>query len=444
MKQLAGPQSAPIDSDGWSAGAWKRLGFIFSAILVFGLFGWGAFAKLAGAVVATGQLRVEAQRQVVQHIDGGVVGEIFVRDGDVVEGGAILIRLDGTQLNSELRALESQLYEIMARRGRLTAEELDLDQVDFDEELIEVARTNDDVRDLIEGQLRLFNNRRETMETEFQVMDEREGQIEEQIEGAQAEIEAINQQMTFIEAELIDMRGLETKGLVRRDRLMSLERERARLLGEFGQMKAQAAQLKGQISEMRVEELRMKATRREEATRELRELGFRELELKERRLALRERLSRLEITAPRSGIVYDMKVHALNSVIRPAEPILFIVPNDTGLVIDAQIDPINIDQVYVGQESVLRLSALNTRTTPELFGAVTNVSADAFTDEQTGISYYRAEVQLNEGELDRLDDGITLVPGMPAEVYIQTGERTPIEYLMKPLTDYFNRAAREE
>ncbi len=175
----------------------------------------------------------------------------------------------------------------------------------------------------------------------------------------------------------------------------------------------------------------------------LRELGFRELELKERRVALAERLSRLDIRAPLNGAVLDMTVFALKSVIRAADPILYIVPSDSPLVVDAQIEPINIDSVGAGQDAVLRFSAFNSRTTPELMGTVSKISPDAFVDERTSRSYYRAEVLLKEGELSKLE-GQKLVPGMPVEVFIQTGERTPINYLLKPITDYFNRALREE
>ncbi|HSF94679.1 MAG TPA: HlyD family efflux transporter periplasmic adaptor subunit, partial [Thermohalobaculum sp.] len=192
-----------------------------------------------------------------------------------------------------------------------------------------------------------------------------------------------------------------------------------------------------------IERLRMVATRREEAISNLRDLGYRELELKEQRIALNEKLSRLDIRAPLAGVVLDMTVHALKSVVRPAEPVLYIVPTDSDLVVDAQVEPIHIDTVHSGQEAVLRFSSFNARTTPELFGKVSKVSPDAFFDEATKRSFYRAEVLLDEGELAKLE-GQELVAGMPVEVFIQTGERTPINYLVKPITDYFNRAMREQ
>ena len=430
-------------SDGWGAGGYIRFGIICVALLAVGLGGWGATAKLKGAIISSGHLRVESQRQVVQHPDGGVVGEILVREGDVVSAGETLIRLDGTTLQSELTVMESQLFELMARRGRLVAEQTDKDTIVFDPELLDVAKTRPEVRNLIDGQQALFDARLRTMQREIEVMRERQTQISEQIGGSAAEIDALSRQSELIEQELVGQRALLAKGLAQASRVLSLEREASRLEGQRGQMVAQTAQLKGQITEMEIELLRLGASRREDAITTLRDLGFKELELKERRIALIEQLSRLDVRAPLAGIVLDMAVYALKSVVRAAEPILYIVPSDSALVVDAQVDPIYIDSVRSGQEAVLTFSAFNTRTTPQLFGTVSKISPDAFVDEQSKRSYYRAEVMLREGELEKLK-GQELVAGMPVEVFIQTGERTPLNYLLKPITDYFNRALREK
>lgn len=438
-----GGQTPEARSKAWEGGRYIVLGLLTSALLVFGLGTWTATAKLAGAVVSPGQLRVEAKRQVVQHLDGGVVGEILVRDGDVVSAGDVLIRLDGNTLRSELAVLESQLYEIMARRGRLQAEQTEADSITFDPDLAEKAKDDPGVAELIEGQRALFRARAETMDREIELTEERQVQLQDQIRGTESEIQALARQAELITQELEAQRGLFEKGLAQVNRVLALEREAARLEGQRGQLVSRAAELRGQISELGIERLRLEANQREEAIAELRELGFRELELKERRIALLERLSRLDVRAPRPGVVYDMTVHALQAVIRPAEPILYIVPNDTGLVVDAQVDPQQIDQVHPTQPAVLRFSTFNARTTPEVFATVAKVSADAFIEEQTGRSFYRAELVLNEGELEKLE-GRELIPGMPVEVFIQTGERTPLNYLLRPLSDYFNRAMREE
>ncbi len=429
--------------DGWGASGYIRFGIFCVALLAGGLGGWAATAKLKGAVISSGHLRVESQRQVVQHLDGGIVSEILVREGDLVGAGEVLIRLDGTTLLSELAVLESQLYELMARRGRLAAEQTDKLGITFDPEVLEAARADSEVRALVDGQQALFEARLKTMEREIEVMQERQDQTREQITGSESEISSLKRQSELIEEELVGQRKLLRKGLAQASRVLALDREAARLEGQRGQAVAQAAQLKGQISELEIELLRLGASRREDAITKLRDLGFRELELKERRIALNERLARLDVRAPLGGVVLDMTVFALKSVIRAAEPMLYIVPSDSALVVDAQVDPIHIDSVRVGQEAVLRFSAFNTRTTPELFGIVSKVSPDAIVDEATKRSYYRTEVLLKEGELLKLE-GQELIAGMPVEVFIQTGERTPINYLLKPITDYFNRALREE
>ena len=433
----------PAVQDQWSARGFISFGLICVAVLAGGLGTWAATASLAGAVIASGEVRVETNRQVVQHPDGGVVGEILARDGDTVEAGDILIKLDDTLLRSELAALESQLFEIIARRGRLRAVQAGANEIRFAQELMDAAQANPEVAELIEGQRSLFEARRVSVAKETAILEERKLQLEDQIVGAQAELEAIGKQARLIGKELFDMRSLLDRGHVPASRVLALEREEARLLGQSGQMTAQIARLRGQIAEIRIEQNRMTTSQVEEAVAEERELGFRELELRERRLSLREKLSRLEIRTPRPGVVIDSTVHALKSVVRAAEPILYVIPTDTDLVIDARVDPNNIDQMYRGQEAVVRFSAFNARTTPEIFGEVVSVSPDVITDEVRRMTYYRAEVALKDGELEKLGDQ-ELVAGMPVEVYIQTAERTPIQYLVKPITDYFNRAWRED
>lgn len=442
--QLGGPAgAAPAQDDGWGGRGFIRFGLICVLILGGGFGGWAATASLSGAVIATGQLRVETNRQIVQHLDGGVVGEIFVRDGDRVEAGEVLIKLDDTLLRSELSALESQLFEIIARRGRLEAAQSGNATVTFDPELKSFAADNEQIQALMAGQRSLHKAKRESISKELDVMEERKLQLKDQIVGADAEVASLTEQSRLIGKELTDIRALLKKKLVQAGRVLSLEREAARLQGESGRLISQIAQLRGQISQIEIEGLRMEAAVREEAITELRELGFRELELQERRLSLKERLSRLDIRAPRPGVVLDMTVHAIKSVVRPAEPILYVVPSDSELLVEARVDPLNRDEVVKGQETVLRLSGLNTRTTPELFGHVKTISSDAIVDEQTGMAFYKAEVTLDEGELAKVANE-ELVAGMPVEVYIQTGDRTPFNYLFKPVTDYFETALKEQ
>jgi HlyD family secretion protein len=443
LEGAGGANGRGAQDDGWAGRGFIRLGLLCVLVLGGGFGTWAATAKLSGAVIAQGQLRVETNKQVVEHPDGGVVGEILVRDGDVVEAGDVLLRLDDTLLRSELAALESQLYEIMARRGRLEAAQADEETLDFDPELLQVAASDPEVAKLTEGQRALFHAKRESTAKELAVLGEKIVQTREQITGAEAELAAQLRQSELIAEELEDQQSLLAKGLAQASRVLALEREASRLGGQAGQLRAEIAKLKGEISEIEIERVRLTTTDREEAIEELRELGFRELELKQKRLALREKLSRLDLRAPRAGVVLDLSVHALHSVVRAAEPVLYIVPNDTELVVDARISPINIDQIYRGQDAILRFSAFNSRTTPEIFGSVMTVAPDIVTDEQTKEVYYKAELALKDGELAKLN-GQELMAGMPVEIYIRTGARTPLNYMMKPITDYFNRAMRED
>jgi len=297
--------------------------------------------------------------------------------------------------------------------------------------------------ELIDGQERLLSARAESIAQEIDQLGKRRTQIADQITGIEAQQVSLTRQLDLIESELANQQSLLDRGLAQAARVLALQREEARLRGQAGELTAQKAQAAGRITEIDVEILKLGTRRREEAITNLRDLQYRELELLEERRALIERMSRMDITAPVSGIVYGMRVFALRSVVRPADPLLFVVPQDRPLIINAQIETIHIDKIFVGQDVSLRFSALDQRRTPELTGQVVQVSADAFEDEDTKQAFYRAEIVLSEGEQARLPEGTTLIPGMPVEAFIRTEDRTPIAYLMKPLTDYFTKAFRE-
>ena len=440
---LTGP-SAPRDpAKRWSASGAMRLGLIASVVLVFGFGGWSAFASISGAVVAPGRLKVETNQQVVQHPDGGVVAELMVKEGDRVEAGQVLIRLDDTLTRAELAIVEGQLFEVMARIGRLEAEQENAPEIVFDPELLEAAAERPDVARLVEGQLRLFTARRDTATRETEQLRERQTQIGEEIAGAVAQKEALRLQLGFIDSELQDQRALLAKGLTQTSRVLALERENARLTGEFGALTAQVAQARGRITEIDIQIIGRDAQRREEAITELRDLRSREAELREQRLSRQEILSRLDIRAPRTGTVLNLSVFTERAVIRPAEPILFVVPTEAALVVEARVEPTSIDNVYPGQPARLRFSAFNQRTTPEIDGSVLRVSPDAIVDEQTQMSYYLATVDISDEGMQQLE-GLTLRAGMPVEAFLRTGDRTPLSFLMQPLTDYFARSMTEQ
>lgn len=427
----------------WSARGAIILGLVGLVLLIGGFGAWSLGARIAGAVVATGQVEVEQRRQVVQHPDGGVVQEILVRDGETVTLGQPLILLDGTMLRTELAIVEGQYFEMLARRGRLEAERSDFDHITFPEELIEEAQTQPMLAAMMAGQESLFTARRDTLSQSLGQLGKQAEQVRSQIEGIDAQHEALEKQREFIAEELGSQRSLLEKGLAQSARVLSLEREAARLDGQMGEITALRAQSETRLTEIDLSRLERTAERRETAEAELRDLGYRVLELAERRRGIREQISRLEIQAPASGIVQEMQVTTPRSVIRPAEEILSIIPQDRPLVVTARINTINIDEVHAGQTVMLRFSAFSSRTTPEITGVLERVSPDALIDEATRAPYYRGEVSILPEELGKLGNQ-QIVPGMPVEVYIQTGERSPMAYLLKPLTDYFTRAFREE
>lgn len=428
----------------WSAMRHIVVGFGALTALVVGLGGWSAMANIAGAIVTRGMIEVESNRQVVQHPEGGVVGEIFVDDGDTVAAGDVLIRFEDTLQRSELAIIEGQLFEILARRGRLEAERDGADVITFPAELDDLAAGSPiDAESLKVGQQSLFEARRTSLAEEAEQLRERQIQVERQIEGSQSQLTALETQLELIGKELVDQEGLLAKGLAQATRVLSLQREQARLFGQVGELTAAVAESRGRIAETEIEILKLTSRLREDAITTLRDLQYNEIELKERRLSTLETLSRLEVRAPVSGIIYGSAVHTLRSVVRPADPLMYIVPQDSPLVISSRIETIHVDQVHVGQEATLRFSTFDARTTPEIFGTVTKVSADVFTDEVTGETYYQAELLPREGEVARLGD-VELLPGMPVESFIKTSDRTPLAYLTKPLMDYFNRAFRED
>ncbi len=427
----------------WGGAKHLTIGMFALVLLVCGLGGWSAFASIAGAVIASGRLEVEANRQVVQHPDGGVVQEILVRDGDVVESGQVLLRFDGSMLQAEQSIIKNQLFGAQARIARLEAERDGKDTIDFGDRLLSEARANDERNQLLTVQTRLFDARAETLERELDQLDARQRQFEKEIAGLEAQKSSTVKQLGLIERELKDQRKLFEKGYARAVKVYELERQQAGLQGQIGEYESEVAETHGRIAEIEIEMLRLGSARREEAISELRALRAEELDLTERHRVTSERLSRLEVRAPRDGVVLDMSVHALRAVVRPAEPIVYVVPSDSTLLVEARVAPPDVDAIYPGQLASLRFSAFNSRTTPELEGQVQHVSADALSDEGSGTSYYLVKLGIGETELAKLDERV-LVPGMPVDVFLRTDDRSPFSYIAKPFTDYFARAMREE
>jgi HlyD family type I secretion membrane fusion protein len=430
-----------MSQQSWGAKLPLSLGFTSVFLLVGGIGVWSVQTQIAGAVVAAGKVQVESRSQVIQHQEGGVVGEILATDGDKVSAGDVLMRLDGTFLNSELAIIEQQLVEIFARRARLEAERDDADDFSFEDPPAFIIVEIITVEEQLAGQKNLFEARKSSLVRELEQLSEQQTQIERQIEGIEAQQVSFERQFELIEQELEDVESLFAKGLVEATRVLALQREQARLEGEIGRLISSIAESAVRISTISTEALRITDARRETAITELRDIQLSEMELMERRLSLIERLSRLDIRAPVNGIVFDSRVLAAQAVISPAEPITFIVPGDQPLQVSARIDPNDIEQVYPGQDVRLMFTTFSRRTTPEVEGKVVRVAADTQIDEVTGLSYYEA-IMLPDAQVLASLENVELLPGMPVQAFLKTEDRTPLSYLTQPLTVYFQRAFR--
>ncbi|WP_295557657.1 HlyD family type I secretion periplasmic adaptor subunit [uncultured Hyphomicrobium sp.] len=409
------------------------------SMLGFGVGGWAATASLSGAVIAPGTFVVERNVKKVQHSYGGIVSEISVKNGDHVKIGTTLIRLDATQIRAELGVITSQLTELEARRVRLNAERDNL------ESMPEVRSTMNDKPEFktsLAGEIRLFEDSKRSRESQKQQLGLRIDQLKEEIGGLSAQRDAKGGELKLIQQELEQVSLLHGKGLTPISRVYAMEREEKRLSGEHGGLVAQIARANGQISEIQVQILMIDENARVQAQRELRSIEAKLSELVEREVAANDKLSRVEIKAPQSGIVHELSAHTIGGVVTAAEQIMLIVPEEDDLTIQAQIAPTDVDQVLVGRAAKLRLSAFNQQTTPELSGHVVHVSADVTVDPKTGHNYYVARLAMDEKSRKSVGD-LKLVPGMPVEVFMATGERTALSYLSKPFTDQIQRAFRE-
>lgn len=419
------------------------IGLIIVAVLVGGVGQWFATAEISGAVISTGSIKVKNNRQIIQHPYGGVVDDVYVTEGDQVTQGTILMRLDDSELSVEMQIVSSQLAEVLARISRLRAESDGADLLTFPQALEDMRADSVDIDDLIAGQQRLFESRASNMTARKTQVQKRIEQTLNQIEGLTAQREAIQEQSALIDEELKNQQTLLDQGLAQASRVLALQRERARMGGVMGQLQAETALAEGQITELELQIINLDGSRREEAITSLRDLQIRLLELSERHNQLRQRLDRLEIRAPLTGTVYDLTVFARKAVIRAAEPLMYLIPQGQALTVETKVLPADIEQIFVGQSVDMKFSSFSQRTTPDLFGTVTTISADTFIEQRSGLQFYLLEIAIQEGETEKLPEGAVLIPGMPVNVFIKTQSRTPLEYLMQPFQEYVDRAFRE-
>jgi HlyD family secretion protein len=412
-------------------------------VLIFGVGivgAWATLMPLSGAVVVPGTLVVESDVKKIQHPAGGVVANIPVRDGMQVRAGDLLLHLDETQLRANAQVLSQQLDQIRVRVARLITERDGLDQPQMPHEM--ANRSGDgDVSRLWASEISLFNSRAATRRNAKELLQSHVGQLGEQISGLDAQVKSKAAQHDLISGELEGVDGLYQKGLVPLTRKTSLQREAARLDGERGQVVAAIAEAKSKISEAELQAVKIDHDFRTEVMKDLREAQDKEAELVEKSTAAQDLLRRVDLRAPTNGIVHQLSVHTIGGVITPGEVVMEIVPESDELQIEAKLPPQEVDHVHHGQRAYIRFSAFNQRTTPQLEGVVSYVSADLNHDRQrnpNAATYYTVRVTLPPSERRRLG-GLELVSGMPVEVFLQTGSRTMMSYLLKPISDQLLR-----
>ena len=418
-----------------------RVGYVAIAALFFAFIAW-SIAPLQGAVVAMGTVIVESKPKVIQHLDGGIIAEITVKNGTVVKAGDVLMRLDPTVIDANQGLVTTRLREAQARVARLEAERDKSRKITFPDALL-ADMTDPAIASAVDGQQKLFDARRGASIGLVQQLSQRIDQSGDQIEGLNALIGAKQTQAGLIKTELVDLqRGLE-KGVVTRTRYSAVQREQARIEGEIANHRADIARIRNSISELNTQILQLRRDRLEQVLTELRTAQTELSDLREQSVTATDQRNRVDVVSPVDGYVHNILITTIGGVVAPGQEIMQIIPADDRLIIEAQVMPADIDMVYPGQIARLRMSAFNMRTTPEIGGIVLQSSPDSLIDPVTGLPYYTARVEIPEEELKHLN-GLRLQPGMPAEVYLQTEKRSVFSYIVKPAVDAMSRGMREE
>ncbi len=417
------------------------VGFGLLLLLIGGLGGAAALVEIHGAVIAPGTVVVETNVKRVQHQEGGIVREILVREGESVQAGDLLVRLDDTLPRANLTIISTRLDELLAQEARLKAERDSQSALIVPEALAGRAEERD-VAAVLDGQRTLMGARATSREGRKAQLAEQISQIEQKIKGLVAQRDAKAHEIDLVSQELRDLDSLYEKGLVQRVRITALKRDKARLEGEHGVLVSSIAEARQAISERRIQILQIDEEMRAEVVEQLQSVRAEISKLAEQKVAADEQLRRVDIRAPRSGIVHKLAVHTVGGVVAASEDLMIIVPREDVLIIEAQVSPTDIDELSPSQEAVIRFTGLDQRSTPELKARIVNISPDLLHNQQTGIPYYQARLALAEEEVAKLD-GKELIPGMPVEAFVQTGARTILSYLTKPITDHIVHSFRD-
>ncbi|WP_419914403.1 HlyD family type I secretion periplasmic adaptor subunit [Hoeflea sp.] len=418
-----------------------RFGLALMVLLFVVGGGWASIARLSGAVIAPGQVSVSGKPKDVQHVDGGLVAEIHVSEGEQVSLGEPLLRLDDTLLRAEFEVHAARLRESVARLARLEAERDNLDAIVWRDDLLDINRIIDDPA-VRQGQERLFDARRQSRIGKVSRLREKIHQFRNQVIGTTTVMRSNERQIASLDEELSGVRQLREKGLATASRVLNLERQRETLTGQNGELTSGIARIENSISETELQILQIDHDFREDVLATLRQASGEYDEVSQLLKTTQEKIRRVEITAPAAGIVHDLSVFTIGGVVASTATLMQIVPQDDRFEIETRIEPASIDEVFPGQSAHIRFSAFNQRTTPELIGTVTRVSADVLQEASTGATYYTAHIDVAEAELEKLE-GLDLVAGMPVEVFIQTSRRSVLSYVLKPLSDQVRRAFRE-
>jgi HlyD family secretion protein len=417
-------------------------GGVAAAGLVTAIAGWGATAQLSGAVIANGVVVVESEVKKVQHPSGGRVGELWVRNDQHVTAGDVVVRLDETQTRANLGVFTKSLDELHARQARLEAEKDNAADIQLPLDLLQRESADADVGRILRGERKLFALRREARSGEKAQLRERIAQLKQQIAGISEQIDAKSAEIDFIQKELKNVLDLWKKRLVPLNRLITLQRDAARIGGERGRLIAAKAEAAGRISEVELQIIQVDQDNRSKVAEELSDVRAKIAELSERKIAAEDQLKHIDIRAPQTGRVHELIVHTVGGVITPGETIMLIVPDNDVLSVQARVAPNDIDELRPDQPVLLRFTAFNLRTTPQLNGRISWIAADQTEDQKTGKTYYTVRIAVPEKEVARLH-GLRIIPGMPVEAFIQTESRTMLSYLLKPLADQIMRTFRE-
>jgi HlyD family secretion protein len=420
----------------------QRAGIVVIATLVLVLGGWAATASISGAVIAPGQIVVRSNAKKVQHLEGGIVLELNVENGQRVHAGDAIMRLDPSEPRARLAIIIAQLAELEVELKRLEAERDGQAELEFPSELVKLMPKSELER-IFDSQQNLIASRLGVVAGKKRQLAEQVNQIKNQISGMEAQLEGRKRQLAIAAAELETMQGLLKDGLVQRNRVLDLEREKADVEGDIGRLVAEIAKLRGAVSEVGLRAIQVDDDWRSEVLTAIAEVRTKVGSLREQRQAAQERIDRIDVIAPQSGFVHELAIHTVGGVVGPGETLMLIVPESDPLVLRARVRPRDINAIWVGQPVRVRLLSFNQKTTPEVNGQVAMIGADLSTDAQSRIQFFEVDIVLNSADLAGLEAHEPIRPGMPAEAFIQSGEKTALAYLLNPLTEQVNKAFRE-